>query len=230
MKPVAAKLVIALPLVGAGLWLSAHDVISTKITWSREISRIVFKRCAACHHDGGSAFSLMTYQEARPWAKAIKEEVLERRMPPFAAVKGFGELRDDRAITQEEIHLIADWVEGGSPEGEPSLLPKLPDFSKPADPPDHPPKTGGEVVVDGSLSLSHQVTFVGARAKSLAEGASVKAVAQLPDGMIQQLIWLYDYKPKFDQTYYFAKPLSFPPGTKIETYPAGQSLALLLKK
>ncbi|HEX4593689.1 MAG TPA: cytochrome c, partial [Bryobacteraceae bacterium] len=118
--------------MGAGLALSAHDVISTKITWSREISRIVYKRCASCHHEGGSAFSLMTYTEARPWAKAIKEEVLERRMPPFSAVKGFGELRDDKAITQEELHLIADWVEGGSPEGEPSLMPKPPDFTAPA--------------------------------------------------------------------------------------------------
>ena len=230
MKPVATKLAITLCLVGAGLLLSAHDVISTKITWSREISRIVYKRCASCHHEGGATFSLMTYQDARPWAKAIKEEVLERRMPPFAAVKGFGELRDDHSITQEEIHLIADWVEGGSPEGEPSLLPKPPDFNASTDPSDPPPKTGAEVVVDGSFLLSHQATFVGASAKGLAEGASVKAVAQLPDGMVRQLIWIYDYKPKFDQAYYFAKPLSFPAGTKIETYPAGRSLALLLKK
>ena len=230
MKPVASKLAITLLLVGAGLLLSAHDVISTKITWSREISRIVYKRCASCHREGGSAFSLMTYQEARPWAKAIKEEVLERRMPPFSAVKGFGELRNDRAITQEELHLIADWVEGGSPEGEPSLMPKAPDFSGPADPADKPPKTGAEVVVDGRLELTHPETFVGARAKVLAEGASVKAIAQLPDGVIEQLIWIYDYKPKFDQTYYFSEPLSFPAGTKIETYPAGGSLALLTKK
>ena len=215
--------------MGAGLLLSAHDVISTKITWSREISRIVYKRCAPCHREGGSAFSLMTYAEARPWAKAIKEEVLERRMPPFSAIKGFGDLRDDRAITQEELHLIADWVEGGSPEGEPSLMPKVPDFAVP-DPADKPPKTGAEVVVDSRLELKHAETFVGARAKSLAEGASVKAVAQLPDGAIEQLIWIYDYKPKYDQAYYFRKPLSFPAGTKIETYPSGGSLALLTKK
>ncbi len=230
MKPVVSKLAITLLLlVGAGLLLSAHDVISTKITWSREISRIVYKRCASCHREGGSAFSLMTYQEARPWAKAIKEEVLERRMPPFSAIKGFGELRNDRAITQEELHLIADWVEGGSPEGEPSLLPKVPDFTAP-DPADKAPKSGAEVVVDGRLELKHSETFVGARARSLAEGASVKAIAQLPDGAIEQLIWIYDYKPKFDQTYFFSKPLSFPAGTKIETYPAGGSLALLTKK
>jgi hypothetical protein len=230
VNALAIKLAIAIPFVGAGLALSAHDVISTKITWSREISRIVFKRCASCHHEGGSAFSLMTYQEARPWAKAIKEEVLERRMPPFSAVKGFGELRDDKAITQEELHLIADWVEGGSPEGEPSLLPKPPDFSASADPVDKHPKAGAEVVVDGSLTLPHAATFVGARAKAMTEGASVQAVAQLPDGEIEQLIWIYDYKPKFDQAYYFRKPLNFPAGTKIETYPAGPSLALLLKK
>jgi hypothetical protein len=229
VKPVVFKSAITLLLVGAGLLLSAHDVISTKITWSREISRIVYKRCASCHHEGGAAFSLMTYTEARPWAKAIKEEVLERRMPPFSAIKGFGELRDDKAITQEELHLIADWVEGGSPEGEPSLLPKPPDFTAPADPVEKPLKTGAEVVVDGRLELKHPETFVGARAKSLAEGASVKAVAQLPDGVIEQLIWIYDYKPKFDQTYYFSKPLTCPAGTKIETYPAGGSLALLTK-
>jgi len=216
--------------VGAGLVLSAHDVISTKITWTREISRIVYKRCVSCHREGGAAFSLLTYQEARPWAKAIKEEVLERRMPPFSAVKGFGELRNDHALTQEELHLIADWVEGGSPEGEPSLMPKPPDLNASAESSDRPPKTGAEVIVDGSLALTHPATFVGARAKALAEGASIKAIAQLPDGVIEQLIWIYNYKPKFDQTYYFRKPLNFPAGTKIETYPANGSLALLLKK
>ena len=216
--------------MGAAPILSAHDVISTKITWSREISRIVYKRCVSCHREGGAAFSLMTYTEARPWAKAIKEEVLERRMPPFSAVKGFGELRDDRAITQEELHLIADWVEGGSPEGEPSLMPKPPDFKALPDVDGKPPKAGGEVIVDGSLTLAQPVTFVGARAKAMAEGSSVKAIAQLPDGEIEQLIWIYDYKPKYDQAYYFAKPLNFPAGTKIETYPAGPSLALLPKK
>jgi hypothetical protein len=231
VKPVASKLTLVLPLVGAGLVLSAHDVISTKITWSREISRIVYKRCASCHREGGAAFSLMTYQEARPWAKAIKEEVLERRMPPFSAIKGFGELRNDHALTQEELHLIADWVEGGSPEGEPTLMPKAPDFSlAAAEPGEKPPKTGAEVVVDGRLELTHSATFVAARAKGLAEGASVKAIAQLPDGVIEQLIWIYDYKPKYDQTYYFLKPIEFPAGTKIETYPSGGSLALLTKK
>ncbi len=53
------------------------------------------------------------------------------------------------------------------------------------------------------------------------DGSSVKVLAALPNGEIEPLIWLYDYKPKFDRTYFFRKPLKFPAGTKIETYPSG---------
>src|SRR5579871_2196774 len=213
-------------IVGCGTFVLAHDPISTKITWNRDVSRIVYKRCASCHHPGGSAFSLMNYQEARPWAKAIKEEVLERRMPPYAAVKGFGELRDDQALTQEDLHVIADWVEGGSPEGDdPGLLPKAPDFSKPSRP---DKKTGAETVVSGNLNLKTASTFVAVRARNLADGASIQAVAEKPDGTILPLIWLYDYESKFDRVYYFRAPLAFPAGTKIQTFPAGAGSVALL--
>ena len=233
-KEVKAKsAVILLLVVGASLVLSAHDVISTKITWNREISRVVYKRCASCHHEGGTSFPLLTYQDSRPWAKAIKEEVLERRMPPFEAVKGFGDFRDDDGLTQEEIHLIADWVEGGSPEGDDaSILPKPPEFKSAA-----PAKNAGsakpgpQVVVDGSMTLKDPTIVTGVRAGTIAEGSSIQAVAQRPDGSIEPLIWIYNYKPKYDRAYYFQKPLSFPAGTKIETYPAGGgTLALLIKK
>lgn len=75
---------------------------------------------------------MWTYAEAHPWAVAIKEEVLARRMPPWGAVKGFGEFRDDGGLTQEQIEWIADWVVGGAPEGDPALLPKAPSFAKAA--------------------------------------------------------------------------------------------------
>lgn len=97
--------------------LRAHDLITTKITWTREISRLLSEKCITCHREGGSAFSLAAYRDARPWAKAIKEEVLERRMPPFGAVKGFGELLGDESLMQEQLDLISAWVEGGAPEG-----------------------------------------------------------------------------------------------------------------
>jgi hypothetical protein len=224
-KPV--KFAVVVLLVGAGIMLSAHDVFSTKITWSREISRVIYKRCASCHRDGGSSFALTTFDQARPWAKAIKEEVLERRMPPFGAVKGFGDLRIDHALTQEEIHLIADWVEGGSPEGDRALLPKDPEIG-PVDA--RPPKTGSELAVSGSLTLKQPMTFAGIRPKSLAEGTSIKVVADRPDGAIEPLIWLYNYKPEYARTYYFREPLSFPAGTKIETYPPTSATFVFLSK
>ena len=206
------------------MMLSAHDVFSTKITYSREVSRFIYKRCASCHHDGGAAFSLTTFEQARPWAKAIKEEVLERRMPPFNAIKGFSDLRDDQSLTQDEIHLVSDWVEGGSPEGDPALMPKLPKFdSEPA-----PVHSGPELVVDGSLTLTHKMTVTAVRPKSVTEGTSMKVIAALPNGEITPLIWLYDYKPKFDRTYFFRKPLDLPAGTKIETFPRGKGTISLI--
>ena len=228
--------------MGGATVSQAHDPITTVITWNRDISRIVYAHCGSCHHEGDS-ISLISYKDARPWAKAIKEEVLERRMPPFAAVKGFGEIKDDGAMTQEDLHIIADWVEGGSPEGDdPKLLPKVPDFSTPATgkAPNVAAKTSGggvvnssasSLIADGTLTLKEPTTLIGARAGTLAEGASVQAVAQKPDGTVEPLIWIYDYKPKFDRAYYFQKPLALPAGTKIDVFPAGGgTLALLTKK
>ena len=215
-------------IVGAGVMLSAHDVFSTKITWSREISRLVYKRCASCHHEGGSSFDLTTFEQARPWAKAIKEEVLERRMPPFDAVKGFGDLRDDQALTQEEIHLISDWVEGGSPEGDPALLPKDPHFQAPS-----PVARYVGRRVDRGWQLHSQTRDHGYRhpAQKLAGRQVGEGDGQLPDGVIEPLIWLYDYKPQFDRTYYFRKPLKLSAGTKIESYPGNAgAISLLARK
>src|SRR5215469_18045153 len=107
-----------------------HDIITTKITWNREISRIVYNRCAGCHHATGTAFSLATYAEARPWAAAIKEEVEQRRMPPWGAVKGFGDFRNDQALTPEQLELIVSWASGGAPEGDAKDLPPAPSPAK----------------------------------------------------------------------------------------------------
>jgi len=77
-----------------------HDVITTKVTFDREIIRLFNAHCISCHQTGGQAFSLATYAEARPWAKAIGEEVLRRRMPPWGSVKGFGDFRNDQAFAK----------------------------------------------------------------------------------------------------------------------------------
>ncbi|HLJ46847.1 MAG TPA: cytochrome c [Bryobacteraceae bacterium] len=211
--------------VTLSLRTSAHDVITTPITFSREISRLFYKRCASCHHEGGSAFSLMTYEQARPWAKAIKEEVLERRMPPWGAVKGFGEFKDDQGLTQEQLELISEWVEGGAPEGEATLLPKQPDFTEKSVP---TPTTGPDYVVDGSLILKEPVILMGIGPKVVLEGASMQVIAERPDGSVEPLLWLYNFKPEFSHDYFYKSPLSLPAGTKVEIAPLGAGTIRLM--
>lgn len=213
----------------AGLGLvQAHDVITTKITFSKEISRLIYKRCATCHREGGSAFSLLTYDQARPWAKAIKEEVLERRMPPWEAVKGFGEFRDDRGLSQEELETISSWVEGGAPEGDPKYLPALPKLTAWQDP--ATPKGSSEVLLADGAKLAASSQVLAIRAKNLQAGASVQIVAVRPDSSIEPLLWIYQYKPEFHRTYYYAAPLALPAGTKIEMSPPGSGTIELFTK
>lgn len=99
---------------------SAHEPITTKVTFNKEIARIFQKSCWGCHTEGKvkGDIPLSTYEEARPWAKAIKEEVLEKRMPPYQAVKGYGSFQHDYLLPQREVELIVSWVEGGAPKGE----------------------------------------------------------------------------------------------------------------
>jgi hypothetical protein len=203
----------------------AHDLITTKITWTREISRIVFKRCAACHHEGGAApMPLLTYEEARPWAKAIKEEVLERRMPPWGAMKGFGEFRDDTSLSQEEIEMLADWVEGGAPNGEERYLPSLPRL----EPPPKPAARGRELPVSAHVTLAQDTMLTAIRPKTVPAGAAAQVIARRPDGSVEPLLWLYRYQPKAPRTYVYRNPISLPRGTRIEVSPAGAGAIALI--
>lgn len=93
-------------------------------TFNKEVARIFQNNCQTCHHPGDIApFSLMTYQEARPWARAIREQVVLRKMPPWKPAPGCGDFQDARVLTQEEINTIVAWVDGGAPEGAPNDLP-----------------------------------------------------------------------------------------------------------
>ena len=144
----------------------AHNV-GNAITWNREISRIIFQRCAPCHHVGGSAFSLMRYQDVQPRAVEIKDAVLSRRMPPWGAVKGFGDFRNDEGLTQAELELITDWVDSDTPKGNnPNTLPKEPKFDKPST--FKMPKN--VIIVSGDLTLRNDITLDGLFPEQLPSG------------------------------------------------------------
>jgi hypothetical protein len=213
-------------LFGAGALLRAHTFYSTKITWSKDVSRIVYKNCVSCHRPGGSSFSLMTYKDARPWAEAIKQQVLQRRMPPWNAVKGFGEFRDDRGLTQEDLEIIGEWVEGGMPEGNANHMPAAPEIKaeKPSRPASH-----GRMTVDGGRVIQHAIQAVGIEAVRVPSSGEMQVIAQTPDGAIEPLIWIEKFNPDYNKTYYFSKALRFPAGTRIEITPHEGSVVLVLK-
>jgi hypothetical protein len=106
----------------------SHEPVTTNVRFNKEIIRILDQKCVVCHRPGGikSDIPLSTFEEARPWAKAIKEEILEKRMPPYQAVKGFGAFHTDYGLSQRETDLIVSWVEGGAPKGDEKDLPPRP--------------------------------------------------------------------------------------------------------
>jgi hypothetical protein len=85
------------------------------VTWST-VSRVLDDRCMSCHGpEGGAAPRLDGYEQARAAAADMKRAVLERRMPPWYAVEGFGEFTNDPTLTQVETAWIADWADAGAP-------------------------------------------------------------------------------------------------------------------
>src|SRR5262245_13102345 len=171
-------------VVAAAAWLScvavgAHDIGSTPITWNREISRLVYDKCASCHRPGGSSFSLMQYADVQPRAVAIRDAVLTRRMPPWGAVKGFGAFRNDQALTQEQIELFTVWVANDTPRGNNRrALPKEPTFTDPAPVvmPSHAITITGTTTIDRPLSLD------GVFPQHIRPDQSARIVAVLPGG------------------------------------------------
>jgi mono/diheme cytochrome c family protein len=201
----------------------AHDIITTPITWDREISRIVFSHCASCHRDGGLAFSLMTYKEARPWAEAIKEEVLARTMPPWGAVKGFADYRNDQALTPEQLELITSWADGGVPEGQDKDLLPPPAVANAVAA--KPPKNG--LALSGDLTLKKRLMLDGLWPQTVPPKASFQITATLPDGSLEPLLWLEDYKPQYGHPFLLRTPIELLPGTVIRGVPPGASVLLI---
>ena len=99
---IAGLALLVVAIVGLGSRPAAHNRIS-QVTWTTDVQPIMKARCLGCHATGGfGPMSLETYQQARTWAKAIREEVLERRMPPWPAARGSGSFVNDRSLTPLE--------------------------------------------------------------------------------------------------------------------------------
>jgi hypothetical protein len=106
------------------------------ITFTKDIAPIFQEKCEACHRtDSIAPMSLVTYEEARPWAKAIRERVITRQMPPWHLDKtvGIQKFKNDRSLSDAQIDTIVKWVDAGAPKGELKDMPapkQWPDESK----------------------------------------------------------------------------------------------------
>jgi hypothetical protein len=107
----------------------AGIVSARDLTFSHDVAPILYRHCVGCHHAGDVApMPLTTYAEVRPWAAAIREAVLTRKMPPWKADPQFGEWSNDPRLSDSETAIIKSWTEGAKLEGESSDMPPLPEF------------------------------------------------------------------------------------------------------
>jgi hypothetical protein len=126
----AARLALAVAAVAAACALSiapgeAHKAITSKYTYNDDVFPILRDRCARCHVAGGIApMSLMTYDEAFPWAESIRAELVANHMPPWNADDGFGAFKQAHTLSPRELDIILTWATGGNPRGQ--LEQKLP--------------------------------------------------------------------------------------------------------
>jgi hypothetical protein len=96
------------------------------VTFTKDIAPIFQDKCEECHRkDSMAPMSLVTYQEARPWARSIKERVVQRQMPPWHLDKtvGIQKFANDRSLSDQQIATIVKWVDEGSPQGDPKDMP-----------------------------------------------------------------------------------------------------------
>jgi hypothetical protein len=94
------------------------------VSFTKDVLPIFQKNCQSCHRPGQIApMSLLTYEEARPWARAIKTKVESRQMPPWFADPEHGRFSNDRSLTRNEIDTIVKWADAGAPRGNPADAP-----------------------------------------------------------------------------------------------------------
>jgi hypothetical protein len=125
VMPVTIGLAVAMGTITLGVQGPAGTP-AQQVTFTKDVAPILQNKCQVCHRPGTFApMSLLTYEEARPWARAIKEKVLAREMPPWHIDKNVGvrHFQNDRSLSDGEIATIAKWVDGGALRGNPSDMP-----------------------------------------------------------------------------------------------------------
>jgi hypothetical protein len=133
IRTTVAAAVLCLLAGAASVQLGAQAPVSARAaepTFARDVAPIFYKNCTTCHRPGEIApMSLLTFKDARPWAKSIATQVGKGAMPPWHADPAHGEFLNDRRLSDAEKATIVSWVNAGAPEGNPSDLPSQPTYA-----------------------------------------------------------------------------------------------------
>ena len=120
------------PLTGLLIGMAAMAATpSSPVTFNKDVLPVLQKNCQTCHRPGEVApMSLLTYAEARPWAKAIKTAVLLKKMPPWFADPNVGHFSNDRSMSDKDRNTLAAWADSGALEGNPKDRPAPVEFAE----------------------------------------------------------------------------------------------------
>ena len=100
------------------LLAASSAAASDSPTFYKDVLPILQKNCQSCHRPGEVApMSLITYEQARPWAKGIKTAIASKKMPPWFADPAYGHFANDRRLATKDIDTINAWVDAGAPAG-----------------------------------------------------------------------------------------------------------------
>src|ERR1700687_4757105 len=128
-------LVWSVGVVGVAASVSAQELLkapAAAVTFTKDVAPILQRSCQVCHRPGSVApMSLLTYEEARPWARSIRQKVVARTMPTWTLERtvGIQKVKGDRSLSAGEIAIIAKWVDSGAPRGNPAHMPQPLEFS-----------------------------------------------------------------------------------------------------
>ena len=194
----------------------AHDPGRGKVTWNGDIERIVHARCVRCHSPGGKGpMSLVSYEDARPYAAAMREEVLARRMPKWHAARGYGAFANDPSLSAFDIALIVAWADSGALRGDPSARASAAASVKAWREP-----RGTDVRLTCGDRLLPSGRLLGLR-PDLGEGDSAGFTVILPGGRQEIVAWIRDYEEEFAETYWLRTPLMLPKGSHLRVDATG---------
>ena len=110
---------LALTLGCVAIAGAANTVSTKQVTFNKDVLPVLQKNCQSCHRAGEVApMSFITYQDTRPWAKAIKTAILSKKMPPWFADAHYGHFENERSLTASEVSTLVSWADNGAPEGD----------------------------------------------------------------------------------------------------------------